>query len=67
MNARLRAGLDVFLSSLLGISAIAVAQQTLPAMMTGTWYATNVQASSGRYNPTGGTWSVVIDKQNRFW
>ena len=64
MNAQLRANRHVFLLSLLGASAIVVAQQTLPATMTGTWYATNVQASSGRYNPTGGTWSVVIDKQN---
>ena len=64
MYAPFRSALGVFLLGLLGTSMVVVAQQDLPNAMAGTWHTTNAEAASGRYNPYGGTWSVVIDKQN---
>lgn len=66
MNARFRPYPGVYLLALLGASTIAIAQEQLPKAMAGTWDTTNqaAPAASGRIVPSGGTWSVVIDKQN---
>jgi hypothetical protein len=64
MNARFRPYPSVFLLGLFGVSTIAMAQEQLPKAMTGTWDTTNQAAASGRIVTSGGTWSVVIDKQN---